>query len=59
MKDTQSRHPFQIPIKDQSRQNYSTGKPTKEQREKKTVRDRIARAEEQRAWREVWGDDEF
>ncbi|HIF6024762.1 MULTISPECIES: hypothetical protein [Vibrio] len=35
MTDTQNLHPFQVPFKNQSNGNYSTGKPTKEQSEKK------------------------
>ncbi|KOO12822.1 hypothetical protein AKJ18_21850 [Vibrio xuii] len=56
MKDTQSRHPFQIPIKDQSKHNYSTGKPTKEQSESKRVRDRIEAIEEKQEWDALWGE---
>ena len=55
MTETRALHPFELPVKDQSKQRLPAGKPSKEQLEKKRVRDRIAAIEEQKQWEALWG----
>jgi len=59
MTDTRTPHPFELPIKDKSKQRLSVGKPSEEQLEKKRVRDRIATLEEKQEWDALWGKDAF
>ncbi|HFQ5292866.1 TPA: hypothetical protein ACGUXT_002065 [Vibrio vulnificus] len=57
MTETQNVHPFQRSIKDESNQELSKKKLTKEQREKKEIRERIEQIKEQQAWEALWGKD--
>lgn len=59
MTDARSLHPFEFPLRAPSTQRLSVPKPSKEQQEKKKVRDRIAEIEEQQAWEALWGKDAF
>lgn len=59
MANTRTLHPFELPVRDKSKQRLPIGKPSKEQLEKKRVRDRIAAIEEKQEWDALWGKDAF